>query len=145
MSQPETRLSDACPTGTDPRDWARELTMRETRDAWRTPPVAFDANGPEVAAKTRAMPEMPTGAWRPVGYGAKAGDPCSQNGAPGVLRERDGWLYCELVPVGPSRAGQQYPGKVPATRNDTGIGDRSAQDAAWRELQVETANAWRNP
>jgi hypothetical protein len=133
-------VSDASPpAGVSASEWARHQRMLQDAEAWRTPTPTFDA-GPEVApwSKTRAVPDRPQGAWGPAGFAAKAGDPCTKDGAPGVLRERDGWLYCELTRLGPSRSSET----VPVDRA-TIVGDRSAQDAAWRELQERTNSEWR--
>jgi hypothetical protein len=123
--------------GVSPRD----QYIRSMQDAWRTPPVVFDANGPEVAATTRAVPDRPQGAWGPAGFAAKAGDPCTSNGAPGVRREKDGWLYCELTPVGPTRSSETVnPG-------DSMTVDIAAaqkiRDAAYAEYVQRISQEWR--
>jgi phage terminase small subunit len=56
----ETSLSDACPACVDPRAWAYELGVKEMLEAWkRPPPAVVDVNGPEVAARTQAMENLP--------------------------------------------------------------------------------------
>jgi hypothetical protein len=141
ISQPEKQISDAAPpAGVSASEWARHQRMLQDAEAWRTPPV-LDANGPEVAATTRAITEPPKGAWGPAGFAAKAGDPCTENGAPGRLREKDGWLYCDLTPVGPSRSSETV---NPGDRA-TMVGDRSAQDAAWMEMVRSQNEAWKTP
>jgi len=145
---PEQRISDAQrvtadapPAGVDPRAWARELSIRETRDAWKKPPPPLlDANGPEIASTTRAMPYRPPGAWGPSGYGAKAGDPCMNNsGEAGVLREKDGWLYCEVTPLGPSRAAPTNPQSDSMTADQA----QAVRDQAYQQYCSDLENAWR--
>jgi hypothetical protein len=146
--QPETLVSDACPAGTDPREWARELNMRETRDAWRTPPVVLDANGPEVApwSKTRAMETMPAGAYCKVGLRANEGDVITWNGAPAKLVRRGDWLFPEVIDVGPTRVGRQS-GGAPPTRTDSmdAAQARVIRDQAYADYVKRVSEEWRTP
>lgn len=115
---------------------ARDAYILEMCDAWRV-----KDDGVEVApwSKTQAVPNRPQGAWGPSGFAAKAGDPCTSNGAPGVLSEKGGWLYCDLTPLGPTRV-------TPTNTGADGVtGDRSLQDAAWREMVESQQNAWKTP
>jgi hypothetical protein len=137
MSQPETRLSDAAPpAGVSASEWARHQRMIEDSNAWRTPPVQ-DAPGPEVAATTQAMQSLPPGRF-PMSAGV--GSPCDLNGERGTLQpDGSGYLVCKVTRrVGPTRSSE------PARGTDSAItGDRSAQDAAWREMVEAQQNAWR--
>jgi hypothetical protein len=75
---------DIKPPKTDDAALAREQGIRELNEAWR---------GKQDAA---AVPNRPAGAWGQAGLAAVAGDPCMTNaGEAGVLREENGWLYCE--------------------------------------------------
>lgn len=141
LSRAGTTFSDAPPAGVDPREFAWAQNVRATADAWRTPPVALDANGSEVAATTRAMPNRPKDAWGPAGYGAKAGDPCMSNaGEAGVLEEANGWLYCRVSRLGPTRSGKQSAGDVPVTRVDSVTDQAQAiRDEAYKPI----APSWR--
>jgi hypothetical protein len=78
---------------------------------------------------------MPAGAYAPTGFGAHAGDICTKDGVPGNLVERDGFLFCQVTPVGATRSG--------TSRGDAVVGDRSAQDAAWRQMVEDQQNEWR--
>jgi hypothetical protein len=97
---------------------------------------------------------MPPGAY-PANSTLRPGDPCSWNGAPGRLVERDGALVCEVRSPGPSRSsrgsvrafGTEPIDSVPRTcMTDRDI-ERCEQIKrdAWEELQAETANAWKAP
>jgi hypothetical protein len=131
---PEQRTADArqvtdaaCPAGVDPRDWAYHQRCQQDSEAWRTPAPVFDA---------AAVQNPPAGAYCKAGVGANAGDVCSWNGAPGNLVERDGWLFCEVHQPGPTRSGA-------SSGRDAAVGDRSAQDQAWRQMVEDQQNAWR--
>jgi hypothetical protein len=115
----------ACPAGVDPRDFAYHQRCLQDSEAWRTPPTVFDA---------AAVSTPPSGAFAPTGYGARAGDVCSLNGAPGNLVERDGWLFCEVTPVGATRSG---------TSSGDALTGRALVDSEWHALQERTQNAWR--
>jgi hypothetical protein len=125
----DAATADACPAGVDPRDFAYHQRCLQDSEAWRTPPPVLDA---------AAVTTPPANAYAPVGYGANAGDVCSSNGAPGNLVERDGWLFCEVHQPGPTRSGTSS-----ASGRDTAVGDRSAQDSAWRAMVAEQSEAWR--
>jgi hypothetical protein len=99
------------------------LSAHKTIDsnAWRSQ----DAPAAQIA---------PLGAW-PLGFGRKAGDACSQDGASGVLVERDGWLWCEIRPMKATRSG--------TSSGDTAVGTRDAVDQAWRAMVDDVSNAWK--
>jgi hypothetical protein len=134
--------ADACPAGVDPRTWAYEQGVREMCDAWKKPPpVIFDANGPEVAATTRAMENLPPGRF-PMSAGI--GSPCDLNGERGTLQpDGSGYLVCKVTHhLGPSRSGTSRGDAM--TRGHQGVtGDRAAVEAAWLQMVGDTANAWR--
>jgi hypothetical protein len=86
---------------------------------------------------------MPAGAYCKVGLRAVEGDVVSWNGSPARLVKRGDWLFAVPIDVGPTRVGRSSGGAPPTRNSDTAIGDRSVVDAAWRELQEATCNAWR--
>jgi hypothetical protein len=142
ISDAQRATADACPAGVDPRTWAYEQGVREMCDAWKKPPpVIFDANGPEVAATTRAMENLSPGRF-PMSAGI--GSPCDLNGERGTLQpDGSGYLVCKVTHhLGPSRSGTSSGDAV--TRGHQGItGDRAAVEAAWLQMVRDTANAWR--
>jgi hypothetical protein len=134
----------APPAGVSASAWARELNMRETRDAWmKPPPPVTDGVGLEVApySVTRAAPNRPKDAWGPAGYAAKPGDPCMTNaGEAGVLRQEGDWLYCQITPLGPTRA-------TPTNRNADSMTADQAQvirTQAYQQYCSDLENAWRS-
>jgi hypothetical protein len=144
-AQNETSVSDACPAGTDPREWAFDQYVRDTQNAWRP----RDTLNPQqsVGQQTRAIPEtLPAGAYAAVGTGPAEGDRITFNGRPAKLVRRGNFLYPEFIPTGPTRSSETVnPDVSPSRPSDHAVvGDRSAIDAAWRELQERTNSAWQN-
>jgi hypothetical protein len=131
---PEQRIADArqvtvdaaCPAGVDPRDFAYHQRCQQDSEAWRTPAPVFDA---------AAVENPPAGAYCKSGVGAKEGDVVTWNGAPARLVKRGDWLFPVVHQQGPTRSG--------TSSGDAAVGDRSAQDAAWRQMVEEQQNAWR--
>jgi hypothetical protein len=99
------------PTRRTTADVARQMAYDEANEAaeeaWRTPP---------------AKP-LPAGAY-PTN-GARVGDICTINGAPGHLRDRDGGLVC-----------------VPDEQHDSQRFDD--REAAYAQRALDDENAWRN-
>jgi hypothetical protein len=80
---------------------------------------------------------LPAEAWGEPRAGLKAGDPCTENGRQGVLRERNGYLYCETRTPEPTRADAMPP------RTMTADQAQAIKDRAWREMVDDISNAWR--
>jgi hypothetical protein len=125
VSDAQRATADAPPAGVDARAWARELTRRETQDAWKTAPLG-------TGVLTQAMESLPPGRF-PMSAGV--GTICDLNGEQGTLQpDGSGYLVCKVTRrVGPTRV-------EPTNRGATG--DRAAVDRAWEELQEATRSAW---
>ena len=123
VADAQVTVADAArPQGVSDADWARHLSIQDTCNAWRQDAAAVST--------------PPSGAFAPTGFGARAGDICTKNGVPGNLVERDGFLFCEVHQPGPTRSGA-------SSGRDAAVGDRSLQDAAWRQMVEDQTNAWR--
>jgi hypothetical protein len=104
------------------RPGARYPTQRTTADVMRQ--VAYDEANEAAEEAWRTPPAKPLPAGAYPANGAKVGDICTINGAPGHLRDRDGGLVC-----------------VPDDQHDAlPVDDR---EAAYREIEQRDNNAWR--
>jgi hypothetical protein len=118
------------PEGVTAGDWARHQRMIEDSNAWRGDGTTEAAGPAQVEGAQSPRGILPVGALKPSPT-LCAGMPCSQDGASGVLVERNGLLYCETKPM-------------TATRADA-VGTRDAQDQAYAEYVRDISNAWRTP
>jgi hypothetical protein len=129
----------APPAGISAADFARFQMIQEMSDAWR--PRDADPNGlsTSTGASTRATASVPpVGAYCPAGFGAKPGDPCVFEGSPvGKLVERDGWLFCEFTPLGPTRPDST------SDRTMTADQAQAIKDQAYKEMCDDLVNAWK--
>jgi hypothetical protein len=108
LSRPGPRYPTQRTTADVMREVAYQDSEQAAQDAWRTGPPK----------------PLPAGAY--PSNGAKVGDICTINGAPGHLRDRDGGLVC-----------------VP---DDDDTGDAMTGDArerAYAQRALEDENAWR--
>jgi hypothetical protein len=110
MGRERATFEEDALAGLTPSERARAERMIADSEAWRTPPVNFDAgvgysnsDPPGTGMPTRAIPTMPSGAY-PLSAGEN--NPCSKDGVPGRLKRVGEWLVCETTPVGATRSGR---------------------------------------
>jgi hypothetical protein len=136
---PERRLADARsltvdapPAGVSAAEFERARMIQDVCSAWQ------DAPAPKLA---------PFGAY-PVGFNPKAGDQCSQDGAKGVLVERNGYLYCQVEPMPSARSGTSSGSDalLRNTRNNMSAADgERLKSEAWNQMVSDLENSWRTP
>jgi hypothetical protein len=134
VASPPAAADAAPPQGVSPTEWARHQMIQEMTDAWRGPVRDADPLSQSTGASTRATASVPpTGAYCPAGFGAKPGDPCTFEGSPvGRLVERDGWLFCEFTPLGPTRGDSM-----------SAADGEALKAAAYNEMVADLTSAWK--
>jgi hypothetical protein len=113
-----------------PGEWQRQIASDELVAVSNKPSPGSRWGEDEAAVET-----PPDGAYCKAGVGAKEGDVVTWNGAPARLVKRGDWLFPEVHQQGPTRSG--------TSSGDAAVGDRSLQDAAYREMVERISNEWR--